>query len=134
MRMWLFSTACESDLLDRNVRQKEKTELSTYLRELSIHWRIQVANHHFLKERRFILLMCNKRHLQSRVVSVLKQQTQKWKKFYKSRMFKYKGKIHVFSLTSSEVLEFQQEKRDLCAQRFLFIQACGQACFQRVEY
>ncbi|CAN6874934.1 unnamed protein product [Brassica oleracea] len=81
--IWWFTTTRESDLINKYVReQKEKTGQS-------ILWKIEVASYHLLKERRFIILMFFKRHM----LQILIQQRQKWKKCYKTWMFKYKARI-----------------------------------------
>ncbi|KAL0846050.1 hypothetical protein Bca101_019296 [Brassica carinata] len=78
-----FSTASECDVFNKYVmKQKQMTEQS-------ILWKIQEVNYHLLKERRFILLMLIKRHR----LQVLIQQRQKWKRWYKTWMFKYKARL-----------------------------------------
>lgn len=83
VQIWWFTITSEFDVLSKYVRkQKEK-------RELSILRKIQVVNDHFLKERRLSLLILIKRYM----LLVMIQQRQKWKKCYKTWMFKYKARL-----------------------------------------
>lgn len=61
---------------------KEKTDSS-------LLWMVQVVNYLLLKEKRLILLMLVRRHR----LQVLIQQKQKWKRWYKTWMFKYKVRL-----------------------------------------